>query len=209
MPPSKSSSVSKALQIGITGGIGTGKSLVCKVFAQLGVPIYDADSRAKWLMNHADALKEAIRAQFGHEAYSNSGQLNRAYLASIVFGDETQIRQLNALVHPAVAEDYAQWLGTQSSPYVLKEAALMIESGSYRVLDQLIVVSAPLALRIARIRLRDPQRSEEEILGIISKQMPEEEKLTYAQVVLPNDEQQALLPLILRCHEHWLQGNIF
>jgi len=201
--------VNKILQIGITGGIGTGKSLICKVFAQLGVPVYDADSRAKWLMSQSPALKEAIRTQFGQEAYSDSGQLNRAYLASIVFNDEAQIRRLNALVHPAVAEDYAQWLSVQRSPYLLKEAALMIESGSYRGLDQLIVVSAPLPLRIARIRRRDPQRSEEEIRGIIGKQMPEDEKLAYAQVVLPNDEQQALLPLILRCHEHWQAGKIF
>ena len=201
--------MTKILQIGITGGIGTGKSLVCRIFAQLGIPIYDADSRAKWLMNHDPTLKEAIKAQFGQEAYSATGALNRAYLASIVFGQQEKIEVLNQLVHPAVAKDYTQWVQMQQAPYLLKEAALMIESGSYRSLDQLIVVSAPLDLRIARIRRRDPQRSEEEIRGIISKQMPEEEKLSYAQVVLPNDEKQALLPEALRCHEHWRQGLLF
>ncbi len=160
-------------------------------------------------MNHDPTLKEAIKAQFGQEAYSTTGVLNRVYMAGIVFGQQEKIVVLNQLVHPTVAKDYAQWVQMQQAPYLLKEAALMIESGSYRSLDQLIVVSAPLDLRIARIRRRDPQRSEEEIRGIISKQMPEEEKLSYAQVVLPNDEKQALLPKVLRCHEHWRQGLLF
>ncbi len=190
------------LKIGVTGGIGSGKSTVCLIFKQLGIPIYDADTRAKWLINHHPHLIAQIKATFGEQAYLNS-ELNRRYLAEKVFIDKDNIQKMNSLVHPKVGEDAKQWFAEHQGkyPYLIKEAALLYESGSYKELDKIIVVTAPLNLRIARIQVRDPQRSEEEIIGIINKQMPEEEKVKKADFVIYNDEKQMLIPQVLRIHQ--------
>lgn len=189
------------LQIGITGGIGTGKSLICRVFALLGVPVYDADTRSKWLLNNDPILKATIIHHFGSEAYLKDGSLNRPYLAKQVFNQGAQVEMLNSIVHPRVGEDYQQWLNQHAQqPYVLKEAALLFEAGSYKMLDKIIVVSCPLPLRLQRIRLRDPQRTEEEIMAIISKQLSEEEKVARADYLLYNDEKQSVLQQVLQLH---------
>ncbi|GAB4126777.1 MAG: dephospho-CoA kinase [Raineya sp.] len=193
----------KPLEVGITGGIGSGKSTVSHIFSILGIPIYDADSRAKYLMAHKDDLKRAIQQAFGAEAYMENGELNRGYLASQVFSDAEKVKIINSLVHPEVAKDYLHWLAQQQSPYIVREAALMIESGSYKLLDVLITVFAPENLRIERIKKRDPQRSETEIRAIISKQTPEEEKLRLADFVIYNDEKQALIPQVLALHRRF------
>lgn len=146
------------LQIGITGGIGSGKSLICRVFSVLGIPVYQADERAKWLMNHHPALREAIRQHFGTATYHPDGTLNRSYLAAQVFNESDRVSQLNALVHPKVGEDYAEWvLANDHFPYLLKEAALLYEANSYRLLHYTITVYAPIELRIRRVQRRDPQ----------------------------------------------------
>jgi len=190
------------LKVGVTGGIGSGKSTVCLIFKQLGIPIYDADTRAKWLINHHPYLIAQIKATFGEQAYLN-GELNRRYLAEKVFIDKDNIQKMNSLVHPKVGEDAKQWFATHQDkyPYLIKEAALLYESGSYKELDKIIVVTAPLDLRIARIQVRDPQRSKEEITGIINKQMPEEEKVKKADFVIYNDEKQMLIPQVLKIHQ--------
>lgn len=192
------------LQIGITGGIGSGKSTVSHIFSILGIPIYDADSRAKYLMAHNKDLKQAIQKAFGEEAYLKNGELNRSFLAAQVFSDSEKVKIINGLVHPEVAKDYLQWLSEQKSPYVLREAALMIESGSHKLLDKLIAVFAPENLRIERVKKRDPQRSEAEIKAIIAKQLPEEEKLKLADFIIYNDEQHPLIPQVLALHNHFL-----
>ncbi len=185
---------------GITGGIGSGKSLVCKIFATLGVPIYDADSRAKWLMENDIVLMENIKKSFGLEAYLD-GHLNRIFLAQEVFSNENKRQMLNALVHPAVGEDAKKWRENQkNAPYTLKEAALLIEAGSYKDLDGLILVLAPTDVRIARVRERDKQRSEQEIKSIIEKQMPDDEKMKFAQYLLNNDGKNLLIPQVLALH---------
>jgi dephospho-CoA kinase len=187
-------------QIGITGGIGSGKTTVCKVFQALGVPVYYADDRAKYLMAHDHALKQALIKAFGESAFSPEGQLNRAYLASAVFPHPQKLQALNALVHPCVATDYANWATRQAekkNPYVLKEAALLIESGSYRTLDALIVVTAPASERIARVLKRDPHRTQEEISHIMERQMTDTERLRYAQYPLENKYNSPILPQIL------------
>lgn len=188
------------LRIGITGGIGSGKSIVCRLFQALGVPVYDADSRARWVMENDAVLRTQLLKAFGPETYSAQGQLNRSLLARTVFPNPAQLARLNALVHPRVGEDFERWAQAQEAigfPYLLKEAALLYESGSYRQLDRIIVVSAPLMVRQARVLRRDPHRTLAEVQHIMSKQLPEEEKISRADYVVFNDDQQLLLPQAL------------
>lgn len=197
--------LNKPLEIGITGGIGSGKTLVTKIFSALGVPVYDADHRAKWVMQHNIILRGDIIAAFGKEAYTDTQQLNRSYIARQVFNNSDKVTLLNSLVHPKVAEDYALWVqANYGEPYVIKEAALLFESGSYRVLERIITVFAPIEVRLHRIRLRDPQRTIEEIQGIIGKQLSEEEKLKKADFVVYNDADQLVVPQVLRLHQQFL-----
>ncbi|MGD1841280.1 MAG: dephospho-CoA kinase [Thermonemataceae bacterium] len=193
------------LQIGITGGIGSGKSIICKVFRHLGVPTYDADTRAKYLMNTQEALKSANQENFGEESYQN-GQLNRKYLASKVFNDSQQVTLLNQLVHPKVAEDYATWVvGHAGVPYVIKEAALLIETGSYKHLRALITVSASEKIRMQRIKARDPHRSEKEIKAIMQKQLSNEERQKVADYTIDNAGTLLIIPQVLQLHHTFLQ----
>ena len=175
------------LRVGITGGMGSGKTTACKFFQELGIPVYYADARAKWLMTQDEALVASIKEMFGSEAYFENGQLNRPYIAGIVFKDPERLGQLNALVHPAVARDGERWHQAQQEvPFTLKEAALIFESGSYRQLDYVITVHAPLPLRIKRIMKRDGS-TKEAVLDRISKQMQEEKKLHLADYLILND----------------------
>ncbi len=195
--------------VGITGGIGAGKSTVCKVFEKLGIPIYEADARAKWLMTNSPTLVEAIKQTFGQEAYFEDGQLNRTFLAAQVFNDSDKVRTLNQLVHPRVGEDFEAWTKTNArAPYLLNEAALMFESGRYLSLDKIITVYAPESVRVARTQQRDKHRSTAEIKAIISKQLSEEEKIKRADYIIYNDDLQLVLPQILTLHQHLIvQGN--
>jgi dephospho-CoA kinase len=193
-------SLNKILQIGITGGIGSGKSLVSKIFSALGIPIYDADSHAKELMTTDGILISQIKKEFGDLSYED-GSLNRAYLANHVFHDEQKLEKLNSLVHPRVALHYQNWfLKNSDKPYVLKEAALLFETGSYKLLDKIIVVTAPEELRIQRVIVRDPHRTVEQIKAIVGKQMPEHKKQELADYLVVNDETQLLIPQILHLH---------
>ncbi len=191
--------LANSLQVGVTGGIGAGKTLVCNIFSVLGIPIYSADERAKWLMSNEPHLVSGIKSAFGENAYTN-GELNRRYLAEKVFSDQNQVEKLNQLVHPAVGVDYGLWLSRQSTDYTIKEAALLFESGSYQGLDYVVMVSAPEETRITRVLNRDPQRSEEEVKGIIRKQWPQEKKEELADYVINNDESQMLIPQVLELH---------
>lgn len=189
------------LHIGITGGIGSGKTTACKIFEILGIPVYYADMRAKWLMEHDPALRESIIGLLGEEAYAVEGRLNRGWIASRVLADPGLLQKLNGLVHPAVAIDGHTWQEAQNGvPYTLKEAALLYESGSYRSLDKIIVVTAPLEVRIARVTERD-KASRETVLGWISRQMPEEEKVAQADFVIQNDGTHPLIPQVLEIHQ--------
>jgi dephospho-CoA kinase len=197
----------KKMLIGITGGIGSGKSTVAKIFNILGIPIYSADDRAKWLMANDTDLKDQIISSFGKESYFEDGSLNRSYLASRVFNDEEKVSIINSLVHPAVKKDFEKWVLKQNSPYVLKEAALLFETGSYMDLDKVINVSAPLKIRINRIMLRDPQRSENQINDIINKQLPDEEKNLKADFVIKNSDNRLLIPQVMQIHQLLLGQN--
>jgi dephospho-CoA kinase len=191
----------KPIKVGITGGIGSGKSTVAKIFSILGIPIYSADDRAKWLMIEDSVLKEKIISAFGKESYSESGQLNRTFLAKTVFSDPEKVKQINRLVHPAVRDDFNSWVNAQSSPYVLKEAALIFESGGQNLLDYVINISAPLRIRVSRVMMRDPDRSEGQINKIIDQQLPDEEKNELSDFVIKNVDNKLLIPQVLKIHE--------
>ncbi len=194
------------LQIGVTGGIGSGKSLVCRVFRALGIPVYEADERAKWLTEHDPILKADIRRVLGQNAYDPLGRYNRAWVASQVFADLALLEQLNQVIHPRVLSDTDAWVRQYvDKPYVVKEAALMRAAGDGNSLDKVVVVRAPIDLRIERIRKRDPHRSSEEILNIINRQVSDDERLQIADYMLTNDESQLLLPQIIRLHEEFLR----
>lgn len=194
----------QALKVGITGGIGSGKSTVCRIFQLLGIPVYSADDRAKWLMEHESGLKSKIAAEFGQEAYTQEGALNRKYLADQVFSNPEKVKKINSMVHPAVGLDFENWAKEQNSPYVLKEAALLFETGSASQLDKLINVSSPLKVRVARVLMRDPHRSEAQINSIIDQQMPDEKKNELADFVIKNAENKLLIPQVLEIHQKLL-----
>ncbi|NDK57275.1 dephospho-CoA kinase [Pontibacter fetidus] len=193
------------LKIGITGGIGVGKSVVCRMFALLGIPVYDADTRAKWVMRYDEALKQELTAAFGPEAYTPDGELNRIYLAQAAFHNPENLKLLNSLVHPHVGKDFTDWVeSNQTAPYIVKEAALMYESEAWRQMDEIIAVFAPMEVRIKRLLQRDPHRTQQDIEAIISKQLKEEDKMARAQHVIYNDDQQLLIPQVLQLHEGFL-----
>ena len=193
----------RPLQVGITGSIGAGKSLVCRIFQCLGVLVYDADSRAKDLMATDAILVEQIKKEFSQLAYRPDGTLDRVYLSKVTFGYQERLEKLNNLVHPRVAFDYQKWWRAhQNSKYLLKEAALLYEAGSYKTVDKIIVVTAPESIRISRIMARDPHRSQEDIKAIMKSQWPEAEKLKRADYVVYND-QRMLIPQVLHLHSEF------
>lgn len=192
------------MQIGITGGIGSGKSLAARIFNLLGVPVYDADSRAKSIMTTDGILVSQIKKEFGVLSFRSDGSVNREYLADHVFSNPDKLKVLNSLVHPRVAEDFKVWVNGQRSAYVLKEAALLFETGSNNQLDKIIVVSAPEPLRISRVLQRDAHRTEQQVKDIMRNQLSEEEKLSRADFILINDEQKLLIPQVLEVHQQLL-----
>ena len=190
------------LKIGITGGIGSGKSTVAKVFEVLGIPVYYADDAAKRLMNEDQELKEKIQLQFGNDVYKD-GKLDRKHLSEIVFNNPEKLQVLNALVHPATLKDAEKWMQNQSTAYSLKEAALIFESGAHEHLDFVIGVTAPAPLRIQRTMQRDGI-TREDVIARMDKQMDETIKMKLCDFVIKNDEQEMLLPQVLELHEKLL-----
>ncbi|MCH8317133.1 MAG: dephospho-CoA kinase [Bacteroidetes bacterium] len=193
----------KPLKIGITGGIGTGKSIVCKIFELLGIPIYDADARAKWLLTHDEELIKQIKQHFGENVYlsANDNQLNKKFLSDRIFKNPNQLDLLNGLVHPKVMDDHEKWQKNNiHHPYIIKEAALLYESGSYKYLDKIITVYAPVPLRIERILKRDPHRTESDVKAIMAAQISDEEKVKKADYVIYNDDKKMVIPQVLELH---------
>lgn len=191
------------LRVGLTGGIGSGKTTAAQIFEVLGVPVYYADDAAKRLMNTDKALMAAIRKTFGEAAYKDDS-LDRQYLASIVFNDHYKLELLNSFVHPATIRDAAQWMQQQTTPYVIKEAALLFESGAAEQLDLVIGVDAPLAVRIKRVMDRD-KITREEVIKRINSQVDEVIKMKLCDFVLVNDEQQLLIPQVVELHQQLLK----
>lgn len=190
------------LKVGLTGGIGSGKSTVAKIFEVLGVPVYYADDAAKHIMNTDAELREKIISTFGARSYVNN-ELNRPYIASIVFENTEKLTLLNSLTHPATIRDAERWMQQQTSPYVIKEAALIFESGSAENLDYVIGVFSPLPLRIKRIMERD-NVTRDEVMKRMSRQIDEDIKMRLCDKVIVNDEQQLVITQVLALHQQLL-----
>jgi len=194
------------LKIGITGGIGSGKTTVCSIFEVLGIPLYYADVEAKKILNEDDSIITSIKKIFGEESYIDH-QLNSKYIASIVFADPIKLNSLNQLVHPATISHANDWMYKQTSPYCIKEAALIFESESQKNLDYVIGVWAQEDIRIKRIIQRD-RLSKEEVLKRINNQMNEELKMKNCDFIIHNNEVEMLTTQVLELHEKLLSMSL-
>ena len=191
------------LKIGLTGGIGSGKTTVARVFEILGIPVYDADAATKALYDADVVLKEQLIHHFGKNIYSDTG-LNRQALASIVFNDPQKLHLLNQLVHPRTIRHAELWMEKQTAPYVIKEAALIFESGSGRSLDYIIGVSAPLTLRMQRVLSRDKVKTED-FYSRSSHQIDDDIKMKLCDFIIVNNEQEMVIPQVLKLHEKFIE----
>lgn len=193
-------------RVGLTGGIGSGKSLICSILEKLGVPVYYADTEARKLMNSDPDLREQIMRLLGEQAYG-SGSLNSSYIAGRLFGDEALLTAMNSIVHPAVRNDFKRWADLQKElPYVVEEAAILFESGAYREMDLTVLATAPEEVRIRRVMVRDGI-DRDSVLSRMGHQWSEEELIKLADHVIINDEQQMLLPQVIELHNKLLKGN--
>lgn len=191
------------LKVGITGGIGSGKTTICRIFEVLNVPVFNADDVAKSIMVTNQELIEGIKKRFGTDAYFDDGKLNRKYISGIVFQDLQALQALNELVHPATIQAFKDWSLKQDSPYCLHEAAILFESGAYKTCDYSILVSSPPMVRMNRVMKRDGV-SEAYVKAIMDKQMPEEEKEKLADFVILNDGTHAVIPQVMKLHRYFL-----
>jgi dephospho-CoA kinase len=191
------------LRIGITGGIGSGKSTVARIFNVLGIPVYSSDEAAKRLMAEDEDLKKKIVDAFGEGSYQN-GQLNRKYIADIAFSDRKKIELLNSFVHPATIKDATAWMNRQNAPYIIKEAALIFESGSNEFLDFVIGVKSPLSLRMERTMKRNNVTAPE-VEARMKLQLDEDEKMKLCDFIIVNDEKEMLIPQVLSLHQMFLE----
>jgi dephospho-CoA kinase len=188
----------KPLIVGLTGGIGSGKSTVAKVFQSLGVPIFNSDLEAKYIINNDVEVIRAITFEFGN-VYEN-GKLNRIKMAEVVFKDKNALEKLNKIVHPKVAEYFENWvLENNDSSILIKEAAILIESGAYKKIDKIVLVTAPTTIRIQRVVNRD-NISKEKVKERMNAQLSDKEKLSYADFFIINDDIQLVIPQVLAAY---------
>ncbi len=190
--------------VGITGGIGSGKSTVATIFKQLGIAVYDTDSRAKQLMQENEALKNSLQKVLQKTIINADGSLNRALIASLIFNNTTLLQKVNALVHPAVAEDFTEWYKRQSSPYVLKESALIFETNTQHLCAAVILVKAPLEVRVKRVMKRNGL-SKEAVLERMNNQWPQEKKETLANFSIENGGEVSLIKQVVKLHQELLK----
>lgn len=191
--------------IGLTGGIGSGKSTIAKIFAQLGIPVLDADATAKAIMNEDRSVKTKLIELFGDEAYKEN-QLNRPYIAQLVFEDAFKLQQLNAIIHPITIQYAKDWASKQTAPYVIKEAALFFESGSSEGVDKIIGVTAPKHIRIQRVIQRD-QITREDVIKRMEHQLEDSLKMKLCDWVIQNDDFHLLIPQVLAIHKEILVSS--
>ena len=190
--------------IGLTGGIGSGKTLVSKVFENLGIAVYNSDIEAKLLMNNNPEIINKFKMIFGFEIYDDNNRLNKKKLADLIFNDKNKLKTVNSIVHPAVKKHFTNWVQMQKSPYVIKETAILFESGTYKDVDKIITVTASLDLRINRLIGRD-RLSKEAIIERVNNQLNEDYKIKNSDYVIYNDNKQLIVPLILRIHQKILE----
>jgi dephospho-CoA kinase len=192
------------VKVGITGGIGSGKSIVCRMFSMMGIPVYYADDRAKFLMNYHNGVKDLLKSRFGKELYSQD-TLNRSMLANIIFNDTTALNFVNSIVHPAVHIDYLEWIKNLSPcDYCIEEAALLFESGLNKELDFVITVVCPEKIRIERVMQRD-KATYDKVYERIRNQWDDEEKVKFSKYIIYNDNQNSLIEQVLQIHKKILK----
>jgi len=195
------------IKLGLTGGIGAGKSIVSKVFATLGIQIYDSDYQAKLLYLTNESLKFELIQKFGVNVYTPEGVLNKKYLSEIVFNDKNRLKELNQMVHPRVKAHFENWINhSKRNPYIIKEAAILFDSGANNYLDKVIVVTAPLDIRIRRVMDRDGILRDE-VIKRMQNQFPQEEIVKKATYVIVNDNIQPILPQVLFIHDDLLKQS--
>ena len=185
------------ITVGVTGGIGSGKSIVCNIFKILGIPVFEADTVAKQLLHSNEKVKREIIRLFGAGIYSPDGMVDRKKLAEIIFNDKIQLEKVNNIVHPQVRTEYMEWLKKQNTIYVIHEAAILFESGFYKLTDFTILISAPEKQRIEWVKKRD-NLSDNQVRERIARQWPEEKKQKLASVVLHNNNKNLILPEIIK-----------
>jgi dephospho-CoA kinase len=186
------------LKVGITGGIGSGKSLVAKLFSLLQIPIYDSDKRAKWLIEHDIQIVTEIKDLLGEESYLENRSYNKAFVSQKVFNDNVLLKKLNQIVHPRVRKDFEDWCAMQQTSFVIKEAAIMDKNSG---LDKIIFVDSPTELRTKRILSRDPHRDLSQIKNVINNQKSDEEFRVLSDFVVVNDEKTLLIPQVLEIYQ--------
>ena len=192
--------------VGVTGGIGSGKSLVCDVYRSLFVPVYNADIEARRIMEENVGIREGLTEYFGVEAYRD-GKLNRPWIADRIFSDNKDREFVNSIVHPAIHDDFIKWTSQHSDKsYVIEEAALLFESGAYKRLDMMILVTAPEKLRIERIVKRDGLE-QDKILARMKSQINPDKAAKMADHVILNDEKSFVLPQVLEIHQKIMNGT--
>ena len=189
------------IKLGLTGGIGSGKSTVARVFRVLGVPIYNSDERAKALYVESSDVKQAVIDLLGDAAYLDNGYLDRDYVGQRVFQDQKLLHQLNEIIHPAVGRDFNTWVERQKFPYIIKEAAILFESGAHRGVDKVLAVTAPDEMRIERVMQRDGVTADE-VTRRMAHQMNQNELVERSNFVIVNDNQRLIVPQILKIHEN-------
>jgi dephospho-CoA kinase len=194
------------IKVGVTGGIGSGKSMVCQVFAKLGIPVFNADLAAKKLMDEDQILKQQLIDTFGEDIYTPEGLLDRKKLAGIIFNDQLALQKVNALVHPFVREHFDQWAEKQNAPYVIQEAAILFESGQAERFNKTVLVIAPEEVRIERVMQRD-NTTHEKVLERMANQLPDKEKIGKADFVVLNNGEAMVLPQIIEIHQKLLNNG--
>lgn len=188
------------IRIGITGGIGSGKTTICKIFEQLDVPVYEADHWAKTITNTDTEIKKELFRQFGEDLFNENG-LDRNKLAEIIFNNSEALNKVNQIIHPKVIDHFNDWCKQyENKKYVIQEAAVLFESGFYKLFNKMITISAPVELRIERIRNRN-NFTREKIMSIINNQWTDEEREKVADYIIINDEKQSVMPQVLKIHE--------
>lgn len=189
--------------VGLTGGIGSGKTTIANFFKELGVPIYIADTEAKALMNRSKVIKRKLIALFGDNAYQN-GKLNRDFLSKQIFNNKDLLQKMNAIVHPKVASHFKRWVKKQEAPYVISEAAILFENGSYTKYDYIITVTAPEEVRLKRVMSRD-NSTKEKVKSVMNNQWKDEEKIKLSDYVIQNINLEEAKAQVLQIHQNLLQ----
>jgi dephospho-CoA kinase len=196
------------LKVGITGGIGSGKTTICRIFETLGIPVFYADTVAKEIMVNDAILIQGVKDSFGEESYLPGGILNNKHIAGIVFNDELELAKLNAMVHPAVFRAFDNWVVQlpKDTPYILKEAALLFESGSYKMCNKNILVTAPLELKLKRVMNRDGVTADQ-VKARMDKQFTDEKKIKMADYLINNNETDSLINQVMELHQLFLNNR--